>query len=353
MIAIFYHRDFFDMPQKPYDYLIFIGRFQPFHLGHQAVMRTALESAEKVMILVGSSYQPRLVRNPWSFDERQQFIRQSFFKTESERVIIAALIDLYNDDNWVSQVEAVVNTHVSETSARIGLIGHSKDHSSYYLSLFPQWGAIDVASHAFISASPLRDHYFSQSEVPEGLPDAVSSSLQAYLKTDAYCYLKSEYDFLCKYKKAWESAPYPPIFVTVDAVVLQNNHVLLIERAGHPGKGLFALPGGFVDEHERLKDAVIRELHEETQINLSKGVLETKICSSAVFDSPYRSARGRTISHAYLFVLDDTDNFVEVLGADDAKCAFWLPIDALEAERMFEDHRHIVQTLVRQINNDF
>ncbi|RTZ67484.1 MAG: ADP-ribose pyrophosphatase [Aquificaceae bacterium] len=341
------------MSQKPYDYLIFIGRFQPFHLGHQAVVRTALECADKVIILVGSSCQPRSVRNPWSFDERQQFIRQSFSTAELERIIISPLVDLYNDDRWVKQVEMVVERHVQTSSANIGLIGHSKDHSSYYLSLFSQWGAVDVSSYESLSATPLRDHYFSQAVVPKGLPEAVANSLQNYLQEDAFQYLKSEYDFIQQYKKSWESAPYPPIFVTVDAVVVQNNRVLLIERAGHPGKGLLAVPGGFVDGHERLEDAVIRELHEETQIRLSKEVLRTKISSSAVFDSPYRSARGRTISHAYLFVLEDETNLVEVLGADDAKCAFWLPIDEIDPEKMFEDHRHIIKTLLEMFDYPF
>ncbi|HIO92123.1 MAG TPA: bifunctional nicotinamide-nucleotide adenylyltransferase/Nudix hydroxylase [Leucothrix mucor] len=340
------------MLQKPYDYLIFIGRFQPFHLGHQAVVKTALDQSERVIILLGSSYQPSSVRNPWSFVEREQFIQQSFLDEELEHIITAPLRDLYNDANWVKQVEGVVAGIVQGYSVgnslapRIGLIGHSKDHSSYYLSLFPQWGAVDVTSFEHLSATPLRDYYFSQAAVPDGLSDSLVNTLQEYLQAPAYAYLKAEYEFLQRYKKSWQRAPYPPIFVTVDALVVQGKYILLIEREGHPGKGLWALPGGFVETYERLEDAVIRELNEETQIKISKGTLQQSICDKAVFDSPYRSARGRTISHAYLFVLADDEGLAEVIGSDDAKCAFWLAIADIDSEKMFEDHAHIIQTVL-------
>ncbi len=349
-----YYRDFIEMHKKPYDYLIFIGRFQPFHIGHQAVVKKALEHANRVIILVGSSYQPRSVRNPWTFDERKEFICQSFASEVFERLIILPLVDLYNDSKWVKLVETTVAENIIENQnnsnqVKIGLIGHSKDHSSYYLSLFPHWGAVDVSSYSDLSASPLRDHYFTFSEVPNGLSEAVSSIMHQFLQTDAYHYLKSEYEYICEYRKSWELAPYPPTFVTVDAVVVKGGHILLVERKEHPGKGLLALPGGFVDIHERLESALLRELYEETQIELSKETLSSSICAKEVFDSPYRSTRGRTISHAYLLVLENEKESVGVNGDDDAKRAFWCVIDEIDPEKMFEDHAHIIRRMLRMI----
>jgi len=72
-----------------YDYLVFIGRFHPFHLGHQKVVTTALAQAERVIVLVGSSAQPRCIRNPWTYSEREQFILSSFPKEVRNRLIIA------------------------------------------------------------------------------------------------------------------------------------------------------------------------------------------------------------------------------------------------------------------------
>jgi len=81
-----------------YDYLVFIGRFQPFHLGHQQVVLDALKLSHKVIILIGSVHQPRSVRNPWSYQERESFIRQSFSKEQNERIVLAPLQDFtYNE----------------------------------------------------------------------------------------------------------------------------------------------------------------------------------------------------------------------------------------------------------------
>lgn len=64
------------------------------------------------------------------------------------------------------------------------------------------------------------------------------------------------------------SAPYPPILVTVDTVLVLNECVLMVERKGYPGKGLMAVPGGFVEKNERLLDSCLRELREETCLNI-------------------------------------------------------------------------------------
>jgi len=61
-------------------------------------------------------------------------------------------------------------------------------------------------------------------------------------------------EFACinQYIESWSVAPYPPTFVTVDAVVIQDDHILLIRRERCPGKGLWALPGGFLDQDETI-----------------------------------------------------------------------------------------------------
>ena len=60
------------------DALVFIGRFQPFHNGHKAVIEAALEKAEQVVIVVGSSFAARNIRNPFSFEERKAMIEACF-----------------------------------------------------------------------------------------------------------------------------------------------------------------------------------------------------------------------------------------------------------------------------------
>ncbi|MBN6743269.1 NUDIX domain-containing protein, partial [Acidithiobacillus sp. MC6.1] len=94
--------------------------------------------------------------------------------------------------------------------------------------------------------------------------------------------LVDEYAFLKNYHQQFASYPYPPVFVTVDAVVIHSGHILLVERKAEPGKGLLALPGGFLDQRERIEDGMLRELKEETNIKVPVPVLRGSIRASRV-----------------------------------------------------------------------
>ena len=352
---------------KKYDFLIFIGRFQPFHSGHLKVVEKAFEQSEKVIMLIGSAHQPRSVRNPWLFQERDEMIRSCLSENESQRLITAPLMDVtYNDELWVKNVQSTINGLITAHFAtphkhpRVGLIGHSKDHSSYYLNLFPQWGSVAVDDYKNINATPIRNHLLSveaenhsdkiqQLHNEDQIPSGVSEYLSQFVISqhqDIFNQLCSEYQFIKKYKSGWEVAPYQPTFVTVDAVVIQSGHILLVERKARPGKGLLALPGGFLDPGERLKEACLRELKEETKLKVPLPVLYGSIKHNDVFDDPYRSMRGRTITHAFYIELKPNHELPKVKGGDDAKRAFWLPLSELNPEHMFEDHYFIIQKMI-------
>jgi len=228
---------------------------------------------------------------------------------------------------------------------KIGLIGHQKDESSFYLSMFPQWEREEVENYENISSTDIREAYFENGELSDALNTNVSIALEKFKSTKAYEQVQNEFHFVKKYKSAWDNAPYTPMFITVDAVVVQSGHILMIERKAQPGKGLMALPGGFLDANETLKSAVIRELREETRIKVPAPVLAGSITKTQVFDDPYRSARGRTVTHAYLIELKG-DKLPKVKGGDDASKAFWVPFAEVKPELMFEDHFHIIQAMV-------
>ncbi|MEM2569523.1 MAG: NUDIX hydrolase [Candidatus Bathyarchaeia archaeon] len=61
--------------------------------------------------------------------------------------------------------------------------------------------------------------------------------------------------------------------VGVGAVVHVNNKILFIRRANEPGKGLWSIPGGLVEVGETLRDAVRREVEEETDVKIEVGNL--------------------------------------------------------------------------------
>src|SRR5438067_11793969 len=112
--------------------------------------------------------------------------------------------------------------------------------------------------------------------------------------------------------------------LTVDVVALarapHDLRVLLVQRGHPPFAGSWALPGGFVEEGERVEQAARRELCEETGLRL--GDLELL----GVYDTPGRDPRGQTVSIVYIARLDREQ---PVIGADDASDARWLPIDSL------------------------
>jgi len=356
-----YSKELAAMSNKAYDFLVFIGRFQPFHKGHLAVIEAGLQQAEQMIILCGSAHQPRSTRNPWTVAERETMIRSTLGETDNKRIHIAPLMDIvYNDESWVRNVQATINGLVTAHDGKphripkVGLIGHSKDRSSYYLNLFPQWGAVNVDNYQGISSTPIRESIFGSasddvfigSEYAKNvLPDDVHKQLEAFHQTETYQAVKGEQEFVTRYKTAWNDAPYAPTFVTVDAVVVQSGHVLMVSRKAQPGKGLLALPGGFINQSEKLVDACLRELREETRLKVPAPVLKGSIKAQQVFDDPYRSARGRTITHAFYIELEPNKELPKVKGGDDAKHALWVPLANLDPTTIFEDHYFIIQEM--------
>jgi bifunctional NMN adenylyltransferase/nudix hydrolase len=347
---------------KPFDFTVFIGRFQPFHTGHLKVVQEGLKQADKLILLIGSAWQPRNTRNPWTHQEREEMIRACLDEIDNARLLCLPLMDVpYNDEVWVRNVQATINGLITahhtapHRAPKIALIGHQKDQTGFYLNLFPQWDNIRIENHRALSATHVREEFFVEDAQivveklvqAEVLPKPVADYLTNFSATHfGYTQVRDEIMFIKKYQQAWKAAPYAPTFVTVDSIVIQSGHVLLIERKANPGKGLWALPGGFLDQGERLLDACIRELREETKLKVPTPVLKGSIKRQAVYDDPHRSARGRTITHAFYIELEPNAELPKVKGSDDAKHARWIPLSELDPQRMFEDHYFIIQDML-------
>ena len=125
--------------------------------------------------------------------------------------------------------------------------------------------------------------------------------------------------------------------MTVDGLVLCDGHVLLIRRGKAPGRGLYAIPGGFLDQRETLYQAIVRELAEETNLKLLSGSMRDCLKAVVVFDHPDRSLRGRSITHTHFFDLGKRRR-PEVQAGDDAEAVEWVPVEKLiEMEELFHD----------------
>lgn len=331
-------------------YCVFVGRFQPFHNAHLRICQNALDFAEKLIIVVGSYRSPKTIKNPWSFEERKEMIEGSL-KEYNGRVAVISLRDfLYSDNTWITALQNSV-TYLTEGASDVSLIGHFKDSSSEYLRFFPQWRLEEQPNYFGLNATDLRIAMFEGKDISPSVPDAVSAFVRKYMHTLEYRELRREYEFLLKYRKAWESAPYAPTFVTTDAVIIKSGHVLLVRRKVNPGKGMFALPGGFIKVDEPIFNSCLREVKEETKIDIPIGLLARSVEAEKVFDHPFRSLRGRTITHAYFFNLTGGGPLPKVKGGDDAAEAFWLPLGdlAIHEENFFEDHLHIITHFISKV----
>lgn len=330
---------------QSFDVAVLIGRFQPFHNGHAALLATALAKAARVVVVLGSAHAARNARNPFTWEERAAMIGAMLDATQRERVAFLPQRDCYDDRRWAAAVATTVGRAVTP-GARIALVGHLKDASSDYLKRFPGWSFIAVAQQGEIDATALRRIFFEgedktamQALLGGLVPPSVLHYLLGWRGLAPYAALRGEHTAIEESRRIWGSGP----FITVDAVVTAAGHVLLVERGRAPGKGLWALPGGFLDGRERVLQGAIRELREETGFALLDAELEAALKGVAVFDHPDRSARGRTVTHAHYFALECA-RLPEVAGADDAASAFWLPIGELAANesRLFEDHFNIL-----------
>jgi 8-oxo-dGTP diphosphatase len=131
---------------------------------------------------------------------------------------------------------------------------------------------------------------------------------------------------------------YPRPAVTVDALVATRGaprEVLLVRRKHPPFAGLWAIPGGFVEEEEDLEPAVLRELEEET------GLRGVRLHQFRTYGTPGRDPRGRTISVVYVALLPEASAPPRVSGGDDAAEARFFRADRLPD--LAFDHARIIE----------
>ncbi|MBA3828209.1 MAG: NUDIX hydrolase [Taibaiella sp.] len=133
------------------------------------------------------------------------------------------------------------------------------------------------------------------------------------------------------------------IKVAADAIVLAkdngNTSILLIQRKNDPYKGMWAFPGGFVEDDEDLEPAAIRELKEET------GVALEKMEQLRTYGTPGRDPRMRTVSIVFYAIIDKSQHIVKA--DDDAADARWFDIKTLPP--LAFDHDEIMAYALKHI----
>jgi len=376
------------MNTKTKDVGIFIGRFQPAHEEHMNIIGNMIKENDHSFILIGDS-QKLTVRDPFTYDERVSIIKEYFsaalpnhkgwadkslgrMEDDVEKLSFARIMDIPGDNSaWVTNVKFTVKNlvkkhfEISKTNhfiVNVKLYGYNKDESSFYLSLFPEWHRMGstIIKNPEVSSTRIRDElylgiinntpFMEMSKTGfEGIArkEVISRILlKVSMASPRFKNLAEDWNYYKKYINESLAYKHKPMHATADAAVICNSHVLLIKRGKTPGKGLYALPGGFVEQGEPVLTAALRELKEETGLGHDLLTLTNVI----VMDNPQRSLRGRVISHVHVFnAICVAHELLDVKAADDAEEAIW--VHTKEALRMdkgafFEDHYNIIENIM-------
>lgn len=333
-----------------FDIAVCSGRFQPGLQAHVLAIRQALDLAPQCVIIVENAGSAITPRHPFSARESARWLMHEFTAEERSRLHLTGLRVDYDAQRRIGTMKALARQAAAQTG--------SADHPLRCAIMLtddetlpvPQGWTQVTPRHTIADESMrLRNALFGAPQPAEALtryadalPAHTFAALRQWIDTPQFATLRAEWDLIRRERNEWADAPYPPVFVTVDVVVTCAEHVLLIRRGAAPGRGLLALPGGFIEQAETLVQAALRELREETRLSVDDDALLQCLRGSHVFDAPFRSQRGRVITHAFHFELPHT-SLPEVNAADDAAEAMWVAIDELSSlESGFHDDHFLI-----------
>ena len=86
---------------------LYIGRFQPYHLGHQAVIQKIAEEVDEIVIVIGSAQESHTLENPFTAGERMDMIYTALQDLRG-RCYVIPLQDVKRNAVWVSHLKSMV-----------------------------------------------------------------------------------------------------------------------------------------------------------------------------------------------------------------------------------------------------
>jgi bifunctional NMN adenylyltransferase/nudix hydrolase len=309
-----------------------ILRAQPLHDGHKHLILEAKSKCDVLLVILGSANKPRSIKNPYTYKERELTVTNFLNLELVSDTYVFPLNDYdYSNSQWLSDVSSIIEENNKTQKRQVVMFGHAKP-DNLYLDWFPQYEYINISKKYDINATQIRNGWF------ESAPKMFEESV-----VDDYTYFKNE-------KLMFSTYPYPETlnFNCADAIVECSGHILLIKRGNTPGKGTWALPGGFKNANETFVECAIRELVEETNLRVPKKVLIGSIVNKRLFDSPTRgNGLPRITMGVHIAINLNSDNSLpKANGADDAAKANWFPIQSvMNSMQLYDDHDAIIQTM--------
>jgi bifunctional NMN adenylyltransferase/nudix hydrolase len=332
--------------EEPAAAAIVVGRFQPFHLGHLSLLERALRSAPRVVVVLGSAWLARSPRHPFSWRERAAMIAAAAGE-QAARLSFVPVRDAASESRWRSAVLRAVRGQVG-TALPVRQFAGAPSPRLDRPSALPGWEFELVPRRAGVGSGALRRALFAAptsaaglAVLREHLPAPVLAYLHAWVELPWLRALVADWQALRVEGERWAGAPRLPVRVSADAVVRSGDRVLLARRSAPPGEGLWALPGDEPRCHERLAQAAMRALREQTGIGVLPISLEDALREAVVFDDPRRAWSGRAIAHAHRFELGEHEPGLR--GGDPAPAA-WVPLAELRGDggTLVDDHHAIL-----------
>ena len=300
-----------------------------------------MKENDSFIIIIGSADQERTIRNPLTIEERRKTLE---IATEGMPVKIDTINDSpYDYDEWIKQLAIKLFKDYStfENTTIVGMEGVEE----YVKRLNNIVGKGTCKSIVFteqdtninIHSTKIRentDAWFNDLFMPTKVVDYLRS-----ITPDFVDIIKNINKVADDYAKSC-NVKYNTCFMTVDNVVYTADKVLLIRRKDN---GKYAIPGGFAEPCQTMKQNALRELEEETGLTEKDVVFKKEpILIDAPFRDPRSSKKVNLISMVYSWNCKNPDN---VKAADDAADAMWVDfkeIENMKASEFHADHKKII-----------
>ena len=371
---------------------VYIGRFQPFHKGHKAIVDLTvkmMKPGDTFTIIIGSADQQETERNPLSASQRKEMLS---IELKGYPITILTINDSpYNYDLWIEHLCAKMLGLKSATHedflekqedfikgfSNICIVGMENveeyiDRITKYYTYAPtEHFNLGINSHIFseldtqtsVHGSSIRALACSEDRghlenFYSAIKDLVDEKVLAYLKTVNFPLIVYNAYIKGINYAASTGCKYNSCFMTVDNIVFDKflDQVLLIKRKDN---GKLAIPGGFAEPYMNMKDNALRELEEETSITakmLKDAFVKIDELEPTLIDAPYRDPRSshkcNFVSAVYVWQskVDALKNFIPYIKAgDDAVDTVWLSKEECEdlpAWHFHADHKKIICKLL-------
>jgi len=126
-----------------------------------------------------------------------------------------------------------------------------------------------------------------------------------------------------------------------DSILIIDNQILLVKRGHEPSKGFWALPGGLIEENETAETCLVREMKEETGLDV------VPVTLVGIYSDPARDPKRKVIAAAYLVKRTSGVGDSEPRAGDDAAEVAWFPLTSLP--KLAFDHEKIIRDAISRM----